>query len=282
MQQSQAPVAESLIDIGVNLTHDSYDDDRDAVIARAEAAGVAHMIVTGTDVEASRRASALVRQRPAYFSSTAGVHPHHASDWTAQTPLALRELAAQPGVVAIGECGLDFFRNFSPPAAQEAAFIAQLGLAAELGLPVFLHQRDAFGRFAAILREHLPGLRGAVAHCFTGTRAEAETLVDMGLSLGITGWLCDERRGSELRAAVPHIPADRLLIETDAPYLLPRDLRPRPKSRRNEPMHLPHILAVLAGCRNESPVELGPVTTANARRLFGLGFPAADGSSGTG
>lgn len=282
MQLSQTSVPASLIDIGVNLTHDSYDDDRDAVIARAEAAGVGHMIITGTDVEASHRAHALVQERPARFSSTAGVHPHHAADWNPDTPAALRELAAHTGVVAIGECGLDFFRNFSPPEAQEAAFIAQLGLAAELGLPVFLHQRDAFGRFTAILREHLPGLRGAVAHCFTGNRAQAETLVDMGLSLGITGWLCDERRGSELRAAVPHIPADRLLIETDAPYLLPRDLRPRPKSRRNEPMHLPHVLAVLAECRNENPVELGPVTTANACRLFGLDFPATDESAGTG
>lgn len=259
-----------LVDIGVNLMHDSFDADREAVIRRARAAGVTHMIITGTDPAASSRAAAFAAKRPGLFSATAGVHPHHATEWNADTPALLRELAAQPSVVAIGECGLDFFRNFSPPEVQESVFSAQLELAAALELPVFLHQRDAFERFTAILREHLPGLAGGVAHCFTGTREEAEVLLDMGLHLGITGWLCDERRGGDLRKAVRRLPAERLLIETDAPFLLPRDLEPRPKTRRNEPMHLSHVLHSLAACRGDEPAALARITTANARRLFGL------------
>lgn len=260
-----------LIDIGLNLTHDSFDPDREAVLQRAQAAGVRHMIVTGTDVAGSRAALRLTRQYPALLSSTAGVHPHHASDWTADTADQLRAVLAAPACVAVGECGLDFFRNFSPPAAQEMAFRAQLELAVELQLPVFLHQRDAHARFTALLRDFLPRLPGGVAHCFTGTRAEAETYLDMGLHIGITGWLCDERRGQSLREAVPHIPGARLLLETDAPYLLPRDLSPKPKSGRNEPAHLPHILHVLANCRNEDPELLAEQIHISSRQLFRLG-----------
>lgn len=256
-----------LIDIGLNLLHDSFAPDREAVISRAQAAGVIHMILTGTDVSISRLSTTLATQRPDLFSSTVGVHPHHAADWTASTLPQLRELAGNPGAVAIGECGLDFFRNFSPPAAQETAFQAQLALAAELDMPVFLHQRDAHARFLAMLREH--HVQG-VAHCFTGTAAEADDYLALGLHIGITGWLCDERRGQHLREAVKGIPAERLLIETDAPYLLPRDLAPKPKTNRNEPANLPHILQALAACRGEAPQELARITTDNARRLFGL------------
>src|SRR5690606_10309568 len=131
-----------LIDIGVNLTHDSFDADRDEVIERAASACVTRMIVTGTSVTASARAAELASSRPGLYA-TAGIHPHHAAELDAHSIDALRSLAEQPRVVAIGECGLDFFRNFSPPDAQERAFEAQLALAAELELPVFLHQRDA-------------------------------------------------------------------------------------------------------------------------------------------
>lgn len=259
--------AMQLIDIGLNLTHDSFDRDRDAVLQRAQAVGVQHMIVTGANVAGSRQALALVLQYPGLLSCTAGVHPHHACDWSAKTVPQLRDLAHQAGVVAIGECGLDFFRNFSSPVAQEKAFQAQLELATELNLPLFLHQRDAHARFLAILREHQPH---GVAHCFTGTAAEAEDYLALGLFIGITGWLCDERRGQALREAVKSIPADRLLLETDAPYLLPRDLAPKPKTNRNEPHYLPHILHTLAACRGDDPAALARATTANARRLFKL------------
>src|SRR5690606_12287965 len=203
------------------------------------------MIVTGTSVTASAQAAELAASRPGLYA-TAGVHPHHAVELDAHTVDALRELAAQPKVVAVGECGLDFFRNFSPPDAQERAFVAQLELAAECGLPVFLHQRDAHERFTAILTEHRKSLTGGVAHCFTGGPAELEAYLELGLYIGVTGWLCDDRRGAALRAALPRIPLDRLLLETDAPYLLPRDLAEKPRNRRNEPAFLPHVLAKTA------------------------------------
>jgi len=258
-----------LIDIGVNLTHDSFDADRDDVIERAAAAGVMRMIVTGTSVTASAQAAELAASRPGLYA-TAGVHPHHASELDAHTVGALRELAAQPKVVAIGECGLDFFRNFSPPEAQERAFIAQLELAAECGLPVFLHQRDAHERFTAILAEHRGRLAGGVAHCFTGGPAELDAYLELDLYIGITGWLCDERRGAALREAVPRVPLDRLLLETDAPYLLPRDLEEKPRNRRNEPAFLPHVLARVADALGVAADVVAQAATENTERLFRL------------
>ena len=265
------PVA--LIDIGANLTHDSFDHDRDDVLARARAAGVVQQVLTGTTVEASAKALALARQYPGELFATAGMHPHHAGDFDDDARERFRELAAADEVVAVGECGLDHFRNFSPPADQERAFVAQLELACELHMPAFLHQRDAHDDFVAIVREFRDRLPAAVAHCFTGGRKQARDYLDLDLHIGITGWLCDERRGAELRDAVRYIPAGRLMIETDSPYLMPRDLDPKPASRRNEPMHLAHILGALARHRGEHTTELGPQTTVTARRFFGL--PAA-------
>lgn len=256
-----------MLDIGLNLTHDSFDHDRDGVLARAADAGVTHCLITGSDVEHSRKALQLAEQYP-QLRATAGVHPHHAKDLDATQLPALRALLNHPLALAAGECGLDYFRNFSTHAQQEWAFRAQLELSVETGKPVFLHEREAFDQFTQILADYLPRLCGGVAHCFTGNAAQACRYVEMGLHVGITGWLCDERRGQDLREAVRHIPAERLLIETDAPYLIPRTLRPRPKSHRNEPMYLPEVLRELARCRGESEQELAAITTANARRLF--------------
>jgi TatD DNase family protein len=257
-----------LIDIGINLAHASYDTDRDAVLARAAAAGVVQMIVTGSCASSSRTAAALARQHAGTLFATAGVHPHHATELTAGVLAELGELAAAAQAVAVGECGLDYYRNYSPHGAQRDAFCRQLELAARCGKPVFLHQRDAHADFIAILREHRPALAGGVAHCFTGGAAELECYLDLGLAIGITGWICDERRGAHLLELVPRIPADRLLLETDGPYLLPRDLRPQPSSRRNEPVHLPHIAAVVARARDEAPQALAQASTEAARRLF--------------
>ena len=139
-----------------------------------------------------------------------------------------------------------------------SGFHLSVGIAAQVRKPVFLHQRDAHGDFAAILRGFPGRLKGGVAHCFTGGEAELDDYLALGLHIGVTGWACDERRGLELRNSVPRIPLDRLMIETDAPYLLPRDLKPPPKSRRNEPCYLPHIAATVARLRGESPREPSP------------------------
>ena len=262
-----------LVDIGINLAHDSFDADRDAVIERAEQAGVTHLLITGSSVESTQRAIDLVRAQPKRMRSTAGVHPHHAAELDEAAAGTLALLARSPEVVAVGECGLDYFRNFSPRDAQIDAFRRQLQLAVEVRKPVFLHQRDAHEDFVAILREVRPHLPGGVAHCFTAGIQEAREYLDLDLYIGITGWICDERRGLHLRDVVRYIPADRLLIETDGPYLLPRDLNPMPKSRRNEPMYLPHILAAIAAARGESPDMLGPMTTRNVHKLFGWPEP---------
>lgn len=259
-----------MFDIGVNLTSTQFAQDRSAVIIRAREAGLAGLLITGTNALESQQAQVLAQEHPDFCWSTAGVHPHHASEWSAETEATLRRLAGEPQVVAIGECGLDFNRNISPPAQQAYAFEAQLALAAELQLPVFLHCRDAHDRFMALLSPWLPRLKGAVVHCFTGTRAELDACLTAGLYVGITGWVCDERRGLELRALLPHIPQERLLLETDAPYLLPRDMRPRPASRRNEPGFLPHIVQQVALWRGEEAETLGQQTVENTRRLFQL------------
>jgi TatD DNase family protein len=259
-----------LIDIGSNLTHASFAEDRDAVMARALQAGVRRQIVTGADLSSSGQAAALAGLHPSCLWSTAGIHPHHAQGFASSQREALRELLRLECVVAVGECGLDYFRNFSTPVAQRAAFIAQLEIAAEVRKPLFLHQRDAHGDFSAILGDFRGRFSGGVAHCFTGGNPELDAYLELGLHIGITGWACDERRGQSLRETLPRIPADRLLLETDAPYLLPRDLRPAPKSRRNEPCYLPHIARTVAQTRGESVDSVAAATTRNAAALFGL------------
>jgi TatD DNase family protein len=264
------------VDIGANLTHASFDIDVAEVVSRARQAGVSGIVVTGTTGEESRRALALADAHPGLYS-TAGVHPHHARDWTAASAGALRELARNPKVVAIGECGLDFNRNYSPHPAQEECFVAQLELGLALKKPLFLHSRDAHPRFAEILKSSK--IETAVAHCFTGEREELRAYLDLGLHIGITGWICDERRGRHLLELVREIPRDRLLLETDAPYLTPRDLRPQPKARRNEPAFLPHIARAVALATGRSLEEIAEDTARNAQRLFGLhesGAPAAE------
>jgi TatD DNase family protein len=173
-------------------------------------------------------------------------------------------------VVAVGECGLDYFRDFSPRPAQRRAFEQQLQVAAETGKPLFLHQRDAHADFMAMMRNFDGRLGPAVVHCFTGTREELFDYLDQDWHVGITGWLCDERRGQHLRELVKHIPAQRLMIETDAPYLLPRTVRPQPSHRRNEPMYLAHIVEELARDRGETVDTTAARTSATARAFFRL------------
>jgi len=267
-----------LADIGLNLAHDSFDGDRERVMADAWDAGVRFAVITGSTLASSRAAVDLVRARPQFLRATAGVHPHHAREFHENDAPALADLAALPEVGAVGECGLDYFRNFSPHADQERAFRVQLELAAQCGKPVFLHQRDAHPAFMQILREFRARLSGGIAHCFTGDAAELDDYLALDLHIGITGWICDERRGLHLREVVRRVPADRLLLETDSPYLLPRDLEPKPRNRRNEPRFLPHVLAAVATARGESVVAVADATTRNALELFGFPSTESDGS----
>jgi TatD DNase family protein len=258
-----------LIDIGANLTHDSFADDLTEVIARARSVGVRRMIVTGSSVEGSQQAIELSAKYRGELFATAGIHPHHADEFDADAKSRIEDLIES--AVAVGECGLDFFRNFCPAEKQLAAFEGQLQIAATCGKPVFLHQRDAHVPFAELLNEYMPKISGGVAHCFTGSKAEMTEYLDMGLYIGITGWVCDERRSDSLREALAHLPLDRILLETDAPYLQPRDLPQKPASRRNEPSVLPHILEVTAQYMGKPPAQIAAAATRNTENLFGLG-----------
>lgn len=259
-----------LIDIGANLTHDSFDVDRDAVICRAKDAGITRMILTGASGHGSKEALQLAQAWPGMMFSTAGVHPHHAADYSDDVHQLLLAITANEEVVAVGECGLDFYRDFSPREDQRAAFKQQLDIATETGLPVFLHQRDAHEDFVEILEPRLPGISRAVAHCFTGEETALQKYIDMDLYIGVTGWICDERRGAHLKDIVGLIPSDRLMLETDAPYLLPRSLEPKPANRRNEPAYLREVLRVVAQARGESEQQVAADTTATAETFFSL------------
>jgi len=259
-----------LIDIGANLTHESFRHDLDEVMQRAHAAGVELMLVTGSSLHASEQALALARAHDELFA-TAGIHPHEASSGeSAEVMQAIAQLAREPQVRAIGETGLDFNRDYSPRPVQEKVFAEHLAMASELGKPVFLHQRDAHERFLPMLKEYRDHLCGGVVHCFTDSRRALHDYLDLDMYIGVTGWICDERRGKELQTLVRDIPENRLLLETDAPYLMPRTLRPRPKTRRNEPVWLSEVLRMVAQCRQADEHALATSTSDNARRLFQL------------
>ena len=259
-----------LVDIGCNLTHDSFDSDREEVIENARIAGVTQMVITGASDSGSQQAYELACSKPGQLFATAGVHPHHASDYTDETDALLRMLCEKSEVVAAGETGLDYFRDISPRDEQQKAFESQLQIGADSGLPVFLHLRDAHDDFHSILKPFRDQLSDVVVHCFTGNRDELRVYLDLDCHIGITGWICDERRGSHMKEFMSDIPQNRLMIETDAPYLKPRNLRPKVKSNRNEPRWLPWILGTLAACRGEHPADLARHTRENARRFFRL------------
>src|SRR5699024_7456226 len=168
----------------------------------ARAAGVTQIVITGSDAASSRKALALAAKQPDTLFATAGLHPHHAGAWDADMAQLMREHAQQSACRALGETGLDYFRNFSTPAAQQHAFAQQLALACDTNMPVFLHQRDAHSDFLPMLREHLPQLPAAVVHCFTGSADELNDYLALDTYVGITGWICDERRGLHLRDIV--------------------------------------------------------------------------------
>jgi TatD DNase family protein len=260
----------SLIDIGANLTHRSYEKDLSDVLDRAKAANVSHIIVTGSDLESSIESVQLSKQSPNFLSATAGIHPHNAKDCKNQHWEEISKLCSTREVVAVGECGLDYNRNFSPREIQRAIFRKHLELASEIKKPLFLHQRDAHQDFYNLLKEYNSTDLSGVVHCFTDSEKALRDYIDLGLFIGITGWICDAKRGEELRRIVSFIPKDLLLIETDAPYLLPKNINPKPKSNRNEPSHLDAVVSMISECSNRSKNEITQQTRLNATKLFAL------------
>ena len=263
-----------LVDICFNFTNSAFRDDKEDVVKRANQAHVKHFILPGSNVQDSAHALQLTTQFAGMYS-TAGVHPHLAKQWTEHTTDQLRKLTAHENVVALGEAGLDFNRNYSSHSEQSIAFEAQLQLAVELTMPILLHQRDAHENFVHLLTRYRNQLDKVVVHCFTGTADQLDCYIDMDCHIGITGWICDERRGQHLRGIVNRIPSNRLMIETDAPYLLPRDLPSeplytKPKGRRNEPAYLTHIVNTVALCRGITAQQMALETTQTAKEFFSI------------
>ena len=270
----------SLVDIAGNLTNKAFRQDLPDVLERAADAGVSSIVVAGVSTLTSRRGWQMAcdvraKKNPLCLVATAGIHPHHASEASPEALVEIAELTKKDLVVAVGECGLDYNRNFSPPEAQRRAFEAQLEIASGTTKPVYLHERDAHEDFTRILERWRPKLAGGVVHCFTGDRRTLERYLAMDLHIGFTGWLCDERRGQHLRELVKIVPRGRLMVETDCPYILPRDLPAKPQSGRNEPAFVRHVATAIASCRGESFEDLSAHTTATAHAFFGLAHVAS-------
>ena len=254
-----------LFDSHCHLDDPAFKDDLDALIARARAAGVAHLMTIGVTLETSRRAVALAKSRPGVCASV-GVHPHDAQECSDDVLDELLRLSGSPEVRAWGETGLDFNRMHSPRDEQEKWFVRQLEAASERSLPMIFHERDSQGRFLELLKTCPPPSGAAVVHCFSGTRVELTRYLDMGYYIGITGILALKERGEALRRLVPQIPSNQLLVETDAPYLVPEPERRR--FRRNEPAFVRSVLLTLAEVRGEDSEELARTVFANTCRLY--------------
>lgn len=267
--------AAALVDIGANLSHAGFSADLTAVLQRAQAARVETLVLTGADSDSIQRNLDIIddvegsTEVPALYA-TAGVHPHNAVSWNGDLEDQVSAALARTDVVAVGECGFDFNRDFSPRDTQLKAFEAQLEIAARTGKPLFLHERDAHGQMQDVLRSWRDDIPPAVIHCFTGERDVLKGYLDLGMYIGVTGWLCDERRGQSLRECVADIPLDRLMVETDCPYLLPRNLPGKVKGRRHEPALLPWIVTTIAELRHSDEKDLAEATTRTARQFFRL------------
>jgi len=256
-----------MIDIGVNFHSSQLKGLAGELLARAAAAGVTHILATGTSLHASELALAFARAHAPVWA-TAGVHPHDAKHWDSASSASFEALWADDRVVAVGECGLDYNRMFSPREAQRQAFEAQIDAGVRTGKPLFLHCRDAFDDFEAMLRDGAAAGAHGVVHCFTAGAAEAEACLALGFDIGITGWVTDAVRGTELRDAVRVIPADRLHLETDAPYLRPKNAgKTRPY---NEPALLPFVARAVAELKGMEAATLAAQASANSKRLFNL------------
>lgn len=266
MKERKHSMKKQIIDIGLNLMNRQFDKDREKVVENAANENVTPLIITGVHLNDSKKAADYAEKYPNKLYCTAGVHPHDAKTCNQNTILELRKLAKKPQVCAIGECGLDYDRDFSPREVQRKWFQEQILLAEELHMPLFLHERAAFTDFKKMMLEHKEICSRSVVHCFTGNGTELQQYLKMGFFIGITGWICDERRGQHLKTLIKMIPLDRLMIETDAPFLIPRDLKTN--SRRNEPIYLRHILKTIAKCLNKEEEELAEIVTNNTKAFF--------------
>lgn len=251
------------IDIGANLTSKQFTFIP-PLLNDAQKNGVQKIIITGTNLKNSERAIFLTKKYPWYpLFSTVGIHPHDAKSFTDNTPNELKKLLSDPKVAAVGECGLDYNRMFSPKDMQIKCFRAHLDLAVELDKPLFLHERDAVDDFYNILLEYKGKVKGVV-HCFSGNKETVQKYLDLGMFIGITGWICDDRRNKDLVEALPVIPLDKMMVETDSPFLSPF---PR---QTNVPANVKYIVAKIAKVLNKDETELATQFYNNTTSFFSL------------
>jgi len=254
-----------LVDSHAHIDTSRFNADRETVISAALEGGVTRIVDPGTDLASSQFALSLAKAHPGAIFAAAGTHPHDATTYSDEVGARYREMAKEPEVVAIGEFGLDYFRMLSPRDVQRDVFCAHLQLARECDLPCIIHVRDSYDDVIELLRTHGQGLRG-VFHCFSGNVAQAEECLEFeGFMLSFAGPLT--RQGNALPEVARMAPLDRILVETDSPYLVPQPLR----ARRNEPLFVKYTAEKLAEIRGMTFEEIARVTTANAMRLFGLG-----------
>jgi TatD DNase family protein len=254
-----------LIDTHCHLTFDQLVGDIEGVLARSRAAGVTSWITVGTDIEQNQKAIELTKKFDNLYA-TAGIHPHDAKDVTAETIKELKNHAQNEKIVAIGETGLDFHYNFSKPAQQQRLFVQHLEIAAELNLPVVIHCRQAFDETIAVLEARDYCVRKVVFHCFSGTAQQARVILDHGFHISFTG-VVTFKNAKETQQAASVVPLDRLMVETDCPYMSPEPMR---KQKINEPALMIHTAEYLAKLKQTEPAEFAKAVTSTTRAFFNL------------
>lgn len=271
----QSTSLKNMIDIGANLAAKDFDADLQEVLQAGFEAGVGKVIITGSCFESIPKAQKIIGDYKQEYKNrlfyTAGIHPHHSDEWNQNSSDFIKKFVQDEYCVATGEMGLDFFRNFVDKEIQIATFRAQLDLAIKTQKPIFIHERDASETMLKELKNRAGDLpKNIVIHCFTGNRMALEAYLEAGFYIGITGWICDPVRGAHLLDLVKIIPQDKIMIETDAPYLLPKTIKPKPKSRRNEPKNLGFVAQKISDALEVDTQDFIDKTSANAIAFFGL------------
>ena len=258
----------NLFDIACNFSSDRFDSDLNEVIKRAKDNKVTKFLIVSASLEDTKKVNNIYKDNKDSCFFTIGVHPHNANEFNFSSSLKMKHLIEEYKPHSVGETGLDFFRNISTYEEQLFAFEQQIQIAVETNLPLFLHQRDAHDDFMKTISKYKNNISKAVVHCFTGTQKELEDYLEMGFHIGLTGWICDERRNVDLRKSLINIPIEKLMIETDCPYLIPRNLKDKPKNNRNEPSHLPHIAKEIALLVDIDKNKLIDITYKNSLDFF--------------
>ena len=256
------------IDIACNFTHPSFKNNLDQVISDAKALDVKKFVLLCASLEDLQPIRSIQSMNPSQFFITAGIHPHHANEILQLNEMPLIEKLSSIEPDAIGETGLDYFRNISPPEIQRESFEMHIEAAKELKKPLYLHQREAHDDFISILKNMSNSLPSFVVHCFTGTQEQLDAYLDLGAFIGLTGWICDAKRNKDLRASIKNIPLDRLMLETDCPYLVPKNLPIKAKKNINEPKYLPHIAQEVSNLMGVSFEMLQEATSQNTELFF--------------